>query len=142
MEGLIVLLSVIVSLIILIIGIVLISIANKKIKATDDENRKIAQELDNLNQEKTRIQKDIQQDRLLSDQVRESLRQMQDTASYGFSVYHEELELQYQEAEREQQEALDRLHESYSNTQTSILEEIQANKEELAKISATREAAI
>ena len=132
----------VISLIILIIGIVLISIAKKKIKITDDENKRIAQELTNLNQEKARIQKDIQQDRLVSEHVRENLRQMQDTASYGFSVYHDELELQYQEAEREQQEALDRLRESYSNTQTSILEEIEANKEELAKISATREAAI
>lgn len=129
-------------IIILIIGVILIIVASKKIIKTDEENKKVEQELNNLNAEKQKIQQDINRDKELSNMIQSSLKQMQTTATESFELYHDELEHQYQETDKEYDELLQRLEEIYNNQQEAILAEIQKQKDVLESLTATRKAAI
>lgn len=67
---------------------------------------------------------------------------MNTAARQAFTEYCESLEREYKHIEYEHDEAVELLNNSYDNVQQQLLENIEDTKAELAKISATRAAAI
>ena len=126
----------------LIAGIILIVVASKQIKLTNKENDAIKQELSELELKKIETASDIENNNAIILNQKMTMHQMEDVARRSFENYHDVLESQYEEAEREYQESLKLLEDSYANQQTEILNQIQENKDKLDSISATRKAAM
>ena len=67
---------------------------------------------------------------------------MKENMSNAMSVYSDQLDLLYNEKEKEYDTRVARLEEAYDQSQQEILEQIEYNKKELDKIASTRAAAI
>lgn len=128
--------------ILLIVDIILIIIASKQIKLTKDNNKAIEEEIRNLNAQKCELEADISHNGEMLLLQKSSLKQLEETAKNSFETYHQVLENQYNEADKEYDELYEQLKNAYDTYQDQILGLINQEKEQLEKLSATRKAAI
>ena len=133
---------IILSAIALIVGIILIIVASKQIKLTREENEIVAKELAELEIKKLETQNDIENNNAIMLNQKVALAQMEEIAKKSFETYHDELERQYQETDKEYAQLNQDLQEAYNIHQNVLLTSIQNNQEQLDSISATRKAAM
>lgn len=126
----------------LIVGIILIIVASKQVKLTRENNEEIQKEINDLNIKKIELQNDIDNGSAVLMMQKTSLQQIQETAKNSFETYHQVLENQYNEADKEYDELYEQLKNAYNTYQDQILSLINQEKEQLEKLSATRKAAI
>ena len=126
----------------LIVGIILIVVASRQIKLTKENNEEIQKEINDLNIKKIELQNDIDNGSAVIMMQKTSLQQIQETAKNSFETYHQVLENQYNEADKEYDELYEQLKNAYDTYQDQILSLINQEKEQLEKLSATRKAAI
>lgn len=121
----------IIGLILFIISLILFIKINKKVEI----NKKIEEINKELEEEKQRKEKEIQM-------YEQTVGHMKENMSNAMSVYSDQLDLLYNEKEKEYDTRVARLEEAYDQSQQEILEQIEYNKKELDKIASTRAAAI
>lgn len=121
----------IIGLILFIISLILFIKTNKKVEI----NKKIEEINKELEEEKQRKEKEIQM-------YEQTVGHMKENMSNAMSVYSDQLDLLYNEKEKEYDTRVARLEEAYDQSQQEILEQIEYNKKELDKIASTRAAAI
>lgn len=121
----------IIGLILFIISLFLFIKTNKKVEI----NKEIEEINKGLEEEKQRKEKEIQM-------YEQTVGHMKENMSNAMSVYSDQLDLLYNEKEKEYDARVARLEEAYDQSQQGILEQIEYNKKELDKIASTRAAAI
>ena len=121
----------IIGLILFIISLFLFIKTNKKVEI----NKEIEEINKRLEEEKQRKEKEIQT-------YEQTVGYMKENMSNAMSVYSDQLDLLYNEKEKEYDARVARLEEVYDQSQQGILEQIKYNKKELDKIASTRAAAI
>ena len=121
----------IIGLILFIISLILFIKTNKKVEI----NKEIEEINKGLEEEKQRKEKEIQM-------YEQTVGHMKENMSNAMSVYSDQLDLLYNEKEKEYDIRVARLEEAYDQSQQEILEQIEYNKKELDKIASTRAAAI
>lgn len=121
----------IIGLILFIISLFLFIKTNKKVEI----NKEIEEINKGLEEEKQRKEKEIQM-------YEQTVGHMKKNMSNAMSVYSDQLDLLYNEKEKEYDARVARLEEAYDQSQQGILEQIEYNKKELDKIASTRAAAI
>ena len=121
----------IIGLILFIISLILFIKTNKKVEI----NKEIEEINKGLEEEKQRKEKEIQM-------YEQTVGHMKENMSNAMSVYSDQLDLLYNEKEKEYDTRVARLEEAYDQSQQEILEQIEYNKKELDKIASTRAAAI
>lgn len=121
----------IIGLILFIISLFLFIKTNKKVEI----NKEIEEINKGLEEEKQRKEKEIQM-------YEQTVGHMKENMSNAMSVYSDQLDLLYNEKEKEYDTRVARLEEAYDQSQQEILEQIEYNKKELDKIASTRAAAI
>lgn len=121
----------IIGLILFIISLILFIKTNKKAEI----NKEIEEINKGLEEEKQRKEKEIQM-------YEQTVGHMKENMSNAMSVYSDQLDLLYNEKEKEYDTRVARLEEAYDQSQQEILEQIEYNKKELDKIASTRAAAI
>ena len=121
----------IIGLILFIISLFLFIKTNKKVEI----NKEIEEINKGLEEEKQRKEKEIQM-------YEQTVGHMKENMSNAMSIYSDQLDLLYNEKEKEYDTRVARLEEAYDQSQQEILEQIEYNKKELDKIASTRAAAI
>lgn len=121
----------IIGLILFIISLFLFIKTNKKVEI----NKEIEEINKGLEEEKQRKEKEIQM-------YEQTVGHMKENMSNAMSVYSDQLDLLYNEKEKEYDARVARLEEAYDQSQQGILEQIEYNRKELDKIASTRAAAI
>lgn len=121
----------IIGFILFIISLFLFIKTNKKVEI----NKEIEEINKGLEEEKQRKEKEIQM-------YEQTVGHMKENMSNAMSVYSDQLDLLYNEKEKEYDARVARLEEAYDQSQQGILEQIEYNKKELDKIASTRAAAI
>ena len=112
---------------------------NEKI---DKENLQLVNINTSLKEERIRLANDITNKQEQIDSLNKNISNSETLSNEALRSYYSTLDNAYKEKEKEYDECLKILQNSYSNEQAQILEKIEQEKKELEKIHATRLAAI
>ena len=133
----------------LIIGIILCFIAYNKKEKTNNINKEIEEENKKLLNDKDKITNEIkilnlqkEEKQVDLDKINNLTKDMNAAARAAFTEFQNALNAEYDNTEREHDEAVEILRSSYDSLQDILMYKIKEAQKELDKISATRAAAL
>ena len=119
---------------------------NKEISSINEkiiiENKEIENRNKDLLNEQNDIQKNIEQKQQTLNQIAQSIENSEQISKKAFENYIDILDTEYSNKEKEYQQSLELLNESYGEIQNKLIAETDRIREDLDKISTTRAAAI
>lgn len=111
-------------------------------KEIEKENEKIKNENKHLIEKQDYIQKEILNKQDILNNIQKSIEDSEQVSRNAFEQYMDTLDKEYELKEKEHQEAIQLLDNSYGEIQNKVIAEIDQIRADLDKISATRAAAI
>ena len=111
-------------------------------KEIEKENEKIKNENKHLIEKQDYIQKEILNKQDILNNIQKSIEDSEQVSRNAFEQYMDTLDKEYELKEKEHQEAVQLLDNSYGEIQNKVIAEIDQIRADLDKISATRAAAI
>ena len=111
-------------------------------KEIEKENEKIKNENKHLIEKQDYIQKEILNKQDILNSIQKSIEDSEQVSRNAFEQYMDTLDKEYELKEKEHQEAIQLLDNSYGEIQNKVIAEIDQIRADLDKISATRAAAI
>lgn len=111
-------------------------------KEIEKENEKIKNENKHLIEKQDYIQKEILNKQDILNSIQKSIEDSEQVSRNAFEQYMDTLDKEYELKEKEHQEAIQLLDNSYGEIQNKVIAEIDQISADLDKISATRAAAI
>lgn len=119
---------------------------NKEINEINEniaiKNKEIEKENSVLIDNRKYIQEEIKQKQQILNQIEQTITNSEQISKKAFENYIDVLDTEYNNKEKEYQESLKLLNESYGNIQNKLIAETDQIRKDLDKISATRAAAI
>jgi chromosome segregation ATPase len=115
---------------------------SQSIKIIENNNNAIKIERKKLESENKNIQKEIDVKKSSLDAIQASLEKLKETSCKSFEEYTNLLQYQYQQEEKEYDNAIDALRHSYQQLQDKLSAEMGEAREDLEKVRSTRAAAI
>lgn len=106
------------------------------------KNKEIENRNKDLLNEQNDIQKNIEQKQQTLNQIAQSIENSEQISKKAFENYIDILDKEYSNKEKEYQQSLELLNESYGEIQNKLIAETDRIREDLDKISTTRAAAI